>query len=167
MTPSGVKKTAADGKPPPPVARCLLPWVPLCAPALASWLPLRSRTGSVSLKIVVSACRQPLRLRVVLGSPADILNRRSRAPVGGDGGSLAQLPPGEKPPTTGRATAEDASLRLSEHQPLAGASNQPGSPSVPWTFCPDRHHRGCGAAKVKIWVILALLSEEGQPVIGH
>lgn len=52
--------------------------------------------------------------------------------MGGDGGSLAQLPPGEKPPTTGRATAEDASLRLSEHQPLAGASNQPfHGPFVP------------------------------------
>lgn len=67
--------------------------------------------------------------------------------MGGDGGSLAQLPPGEKPPTTGRATAEDASLRLSEHQPLAGASNQPfhgplSRSPPPWVWCCESQNLG-------------------------
>lgn len=56
--------------------------------------------------------------------------------MGGDGGSLAQLPPGEKPPTTGRATAEDASLRLSEHQPLAGAQTNRDLPPFHGPFVP-------------------------------
>lgn len=144
----------------------LLPWVPLRAPALASRLPPCSRLR------VSPECRLCMASPSVTLSFSAAQQKFSTVGAGRLSGETAEASlrsPGGKPRPPARAVQQ---LRM---PPFIFQSI--GFSSEPQTrrdfllfrglFVPDRHHHGCGVAKVKISVILALLSKEGQPAIGR